>query len=45
MHCVIDDQIDDVAMGSHPASVLANSFLGHLERLWPNMYKGSPVHL
>ena len=36
------DQIDDVAMGSPLAPVLANLFMGHNEKLWLENFQGTP---
>ena len=38
------DQIDDVAMGSPLAPVLANPFLGHHEKIWLRKYLDPSVH-
>ena len=37
------DQIDGVAMGSPPAPVLANLFMGHHEKLWLGNFQGSEI--
>ena len=37
------DQIDDVAMGSPLAPVLANLFMGHHEKLWLENFQGSKI--
>ena len=36
------DQIDNVAMGSPLAPVLANLFMGHKEKLWIETFQGTP---
>ena len=38
------DQIDDVAMGSPLAPVLANLFMGHHERIWLQQYDGPAIY-
>lgn len=37
------DQTDGVAMGSPPAPVLANLFMGHHEKIWLEQYQGPEV--
>ena len=37
---IVYDQIDDIAMGSPLAPTLANLFMGHYEKIWPNEYEG-----
>ena len=43
-HDNVFDQIDDIAIGSSLAPMLANHFLGHYENSWLNKCHSPSVH-